>query len=59
MDPVILVIGFVLAAGILLIFVALASQAPSDPVQQRLTQIGTAQARNLEDLELQIGRAHV
>jgi len=52
-DPVILVIGFVLAAGILLIFVALASQAPSDPVQQRLTQIGTAQARNLEDLELQ------
>ena len=53
MDPVILVIGFVLAAGILLIFVALASQAPSDPVQQRLTQIGTAQARNLEDLELQ------
>jgi tight adherence protein C len=53
-DPVVLVIGLVLALGILLIFVALASQGASDPVQERLTQIGTAQARNLEDLELQL-----
>jgi tight adherence protein C len=53
MDPILLVIGAALAGGIVLIAVALASQAPADPVQARLSQIGTAGARNLEDLELQ------
>jgi tight adherence protein C len=52
-DPVFIVIGIALAGGIVLIAVSLASQAPADPVQARLSQIGTAGARNLEDLELQ------
>ena len=43
-----------LAAGaILLIFIALAGSSPVDPVQARLTQLGTMQAKNLEELELQ------
>ena len=54
MNPVVLLVGMLLAVGILLIFVALASQGPRDPVQERLSQIGTGQARNLEDLELQL-----
>ena len=54
MDPIFLVIGGALAGGIVLIAVALASQAPADPVQARLSQIGTTGARNLEDLELQL-----
>jgi tight adherence protein C len=49
---------FVLAAcvggGILLLFVGLASGSPVDPVQARLTQLGSFQARNLEELELQL-----
>jgi tight adherence protein C len=53
MDLVVIVIGAALAAGILLIAVAVASQGSADPVQARLSQIGTAGARNLEDLELQ------
>jgi tight adherence protein C len=53
-NPVVLVIGMLLAVGILLIFVALASQGPADPVQARLSQIGSGQARNLEELELQL-----
>lgn len=53
MSPVLLLIGLILAAGIVLIFVALASQAPADPVQARLSQIGTGQAHSLEELELQ------
>ena len=43
----------VLAVGIVLIFVALARGGSVDPVQARLTQLGNAQARNLEELELQ------
>ena len=35
-------------------FVGLASSAPVDPVQARLTQLGSLQARNLEELELQL-----
>ncbi len=54
MDPVIVMTGLALALGILLITVAMASQAPADPVQARLIQIGTADARNLEELELQL-----
>jgi tight adherence protein C len=43
-----------LAAGaILLIFLGLAGNPPVDPVQARLTQLGTMQAKNLEELELQ------
>jgi len=43
-----------LAAGaILLIIIGLAGSAPVDPVQARLTQLGTMQAKNLEELELQ------
>ncbi|MEK6719212.1 MAG: type II secretion system F family protein [Chloroflexota bacterium] len=41
------------AVAILLIFLGLAGNAPIDPVQARLTQLGTMQAKNLEELELQ------
>jgi tight adherence protein C len=50
--PVILVAA--LAAGaVLLVVFALTSSAPVDPVQARLTQLGSMQAKNLEELELQ------
>ena len=39
--------------GILLLFLGLVSSSPVDPVQARLTQLGSFQARNLEELELQ------
>ena len=52
MTPAI-ILGGVLAVGILLLFIGLASQGPIDPVQARLTQLGSMQARNLEELELQ------
>src|SRR6201988_815505 len=43
-----------LAAGAtLLIVIGLAGNTPVDPVQARLTQLGTMQAKNLEELELQ------
>ncbi len=48
-----LLVGAVLALGILLVFVGIAQSQPVDPVQARLTQLGTMQARNLEELELQ------
>ena len=48
------VLAGVLAVGIILIFVALASEGSVDPVQARLTQLGNVQARNLEELELQL-----
>src|SRR3954451_11191890 len=41
------------AAGILLIVLGLAGSTPVDPVQARLSQLGTMQAKNLEELELQ------
>ena len=41
------------AGAILLIFLGLAGNSPVDPVQARLTQLGTMQAKNLEELELQ------
>ena len=47
------VLAGVLAVGIILIFVALASEGSVDPVQARLSQLGNVQARNLEELELQ------
>jgi len=45
-----IVIGLCVGGGILLLFVGLASSAPVDPVQARLTQLGSLQARNLEEL---------
>jgi tight adherence protein C len=48
-----LLIAGVAALAILLIFLGLAGNAPVDPVQARLTQLGTMQAKNLEELELQ------
>jgi len=48
-----MLLGGVLALGILLLFVGLASQGSIDPVQARLTQLGSMQAKNLEELELQ------
>ncbi len=47
------VIAAVAAGAILLIVLGLAGSAPVDPVQARLTQLGTMQAKNLEELELQ------
>ena len=41
------------AGSILLIAVAVASGRSTDPVQARLSQLGTMQARSLEELELQ------
>ncbi len=50
--PVVLVAA--LAAGaVLFIVFALTTTAPVDPVQARLTQLGSMQAKNLEELELQ------
>src|SRR5689334_24490061 len=40
------------AGAIILIFLGLAGSSPVDPVQARLTQLGTMQAKNLEELEL-------
>src|SRR3954454_22390809 len=48
-----LIIAAAAAGAILLIAFGLAGNAPVDPVQQRLTQLGTMQAKNLEELELQ------
>jgi tight adherence protein C len=48
-----IILGICVGGGILLLFVGLASSSPVDPVQARLTQLGSFQARNLEELELQ------
>jgi tight adherence protein C len=53
MDILPVIIAGVAAGAILLIIFALTSSAPVDPVQARLTQLGTMQAKNLEELELQ------
>lgn len=47
------IIAAIAAGAILLIIFGLISSAPVDPVQARLTQLGTMQAKNLEELELQ------
>ena len=41
------------AISILLIFYGIAGRPSVDPVQARLTQLGSMQAKNLEELELQ------
>jgi tight adherence protein C len=50
-------IAFLLAAvaalGVLLIFIAVVGTRPMDPVQARLSQLGSMQARTLEEIELQ------
>ncbi len=52
--PLIPIIVAAAAAGaVLLIFMGLAGNAPVDPVQARLTQLGSIQAKSLEELELQ------
>jgi len=48
-----IVVAGLAAGGILLIVIGLAGSTPVDPVQARLTQLGTMQAKNLEELELQ------
>ena len=53
MDTVTLLIAIAAAGGVLLIVYGLSSSAPVDPVQARLTQLGTMQAKSLEELELQ------
>src|SRR5664280_1955226 len=52
MLPIILAVC--VAGGILLLVVGLTSGSPVDPVQARLTQLGSVQARNLEEMELQL-----
>ena len=49
---IVFAIGGLVFIGILVIFVGLSSTSV-DPVQARLTQLGSMQARNLEELELQ------
>ena len=54
MPPFVPILIAAAAAGaILLIALGLAGSSPVDPVQARLTQLGTMQAKNLEELELQ------
>jgi tight adherence protein C len=54
MDGVLpLVVAAIAAGAILLIFIGLAGNPSVDPVQARLNQLGTMQAKNLEELELQ------
>src|SRR6187455_3813073 len=48
-----IIIAALAAGGILLIVLGLAGSTPVDPVQARLTQLGSMQAKNLEELELQ------
>jgi tight adherence protein C len=52
--PIMPIIVAALAAGaILFLVLGLAGSSPVDPVQARLTQLGSMQAKNLEELELQ------
>src|SRR6185436_18050664 len=54
MPPFVPILIAAAAAGaILLIALGLAGSSPVDPVQARLTQLGSMQAKNLEELELQ------
>jgi tight adherence protein C len=48
-----IVMAGVAALGVLLVFYALAGTRPMDPVQARLSQLGSMQARTLEEIELQ------
>jgi tight adherence protein C len=48
-----MLVASVAAVGVLLIFYAMAGTRAVDPVQARLSQLGSMQARTLEELELQ------
>jgi tight adherence protein C len=48
-----IVVFVLVAGGGVLLVIGLAAGSPVDPVQARLTQLGSIQARNLEELELQ------
>jgi tight adherence protein C len=48
-----LIMALVAAVGVILIFMGLAGSRSVDPVQARLTQLGSMQARTLEEIELQ------
>ena len=47
------VLPILVGAGILLLVLGLVGSSSIDPVQARLTQLGSTQARNLEELDLQ------
>ena len=51
--PLAIIIGALAAGAVVLITFGLAGTSPVDPVQARLTQLGSMQAKNLEELELQ------
>ncbi|MBI2763175.1 MAG: type II secretion system F family protein [Chloroflexi bacterium] len=51
--PLAITVAVVAAIAILLIAYGLAGSGSVDPVQARLTQLGSMQAKNLEELELQ------
>jgi tight adherence protein C len=53
MPPLAIVAAIIAAGAVLFIVIALSTSAPVDPVQARLTQLGSMQAKNLEELELQ------
>ena len=48
-----IVMALLAALGVLLVFMAVVGARAPDPVQARLTQLGSMQARSLEELELQ------
>jgi tight adherence protein C len=48
-----LLMAIVVALGVLLVFIGLIGTRSMDPVQARLSQLGSMQARTLEELELQ------
>ncbi|MEO5964878.1 MAG: type II secretion system F family protein [Candidatus Limnocylindrales bacterium] len=54
MDVLPILVALVAAGAILMIVFGLAGSSPVDPVQARLTQLGSMQAKNLEELELQL-----
>ena len=53
MPVIALIVAGAAALAILLIVIGLAGNSPVDPVQARLTQLGSMTAKNLEELELQ------
>jgi tight adherence protein C len=53
MPPQVIIVAILAAGAVLFLVVAFSTSAPVDPVQARLTQLGTMQAKNLEELELQ------
>jgi tight adherence protein C len=53
MPPLAIAVAAIAAFGILLVFVGVATAGRMDPVQARLSQLGTMQAHSLEELELQ------